>query len=399
VDVFGWRGLNSGRLTFVFLRNMTSESRPSHDQGSLRLAREEWFLGVAVISSLGLIGLGTRITAWLSVPTLFVLLFIWLFAAVLGSILGVVRHADHVAARLGEPYGTLILTLAVTAIEVIAISTMMLHGGSNPTLVRDTLFAAIMIILNGMVGSTLLAGGWRHREQQFNSQGANAYLGVIIPLAVLSLLLPNFTLSSQGPTLSTLQEMFLALMAVALYATFLVIQTSRHHQYFVSGEERAPGLDEPNSTRHPLWFHVALLAAYMVPVAFLAEQLAKPIDYLVESLHAPDAIGGLVIASLVATPEALSAVRAARANRLQRSVNIVLGSVLATIGLTVPTMLVISHLVGKQLVLGVQHSDLILLPLTLIVSVTTFASGRTNILQGMVHLLLFALYVMLIFQN
>jgi Ca2+:H+ antiporter len=378
---------------------MNDSVQTAGPRGFVLLVREEWFLGVGIISSFAFAVFASTLVPLFSSPLWLALILVWLFVAILGSIFGVVRHADQLAIKLGEPYGTLILTLAVTVVEVVAICTMMLHGGSNPTLVRDTLFAAVMIILNGMVGLCLLAGGWRHREQQYNFQGANAYLSVIIPLAVLSLILPNFTLSSPGPTLSIVQEIFLALMAVALYGTFLVIQTSRHRQYFISGEDAVSHHKSAALTSRILWVHVTLLGAFMAPVVFLAEQLAKPMDYLVETFRAPDAICGVIIASLVAAPEAISAVRAARANQLQRSVNIVLGSVLATIGLTVPTMLVISHLVGKKFVLGLQNSDLVLLPLTLVVSVNTFASGRGNILQGVVHLLLFAAYLMLLFQH
>jgi Ca2+:H+ antiporter len=362
------------------------------------IVREEWILGVSVASSLVFFLFGNSIMAGLANPFSLALIFVWLFVVILAAVLCVVRHADHLAIKLGEPYGTLILTLAVTAIEVISISAMMLHGTSKPTLVRDTLFAVVMIILNGMVGISLLVGGWRHREQQYNLQGANSYLGVIIPLAVLSLILPSYTTTTNGPTLSTFQEAFLGFMAVALYGTFLAIQTSRHRSFFVFGEEDDHH-EPPHGTARPLGVHAALLVIYMLPVVYLAEQLAGPIDHLIEVSHAPVALGGAVIAMLVATPEAIGAVRAAKANRLQRSVNIFLGSVLATIGLTVPTMLVISHVTGKKMILGLQNADLVLLPLTLGVSIVTFASGKTNILQGVVHLLLFAAYVMLIFQS
>jgi Ca2+:H+ antiporter len=362
------------------------------------IAREEWFLGVGVASGLAFLCFGNSIMALLANPPWLTLIFVWLFAAVLGSVLGVVRHADHLAVRLGEPYGTLILTLTVTAIEVVSISSIMLHGANNPTLVRDTLFAVIMIILNGMVGLCLLLGGWKHREQQYNLQGANAYLSVIIPLSILSLVLPNYTISTEGPTLSWFQEAFLALMTVGLYGVFLTIQTNRHRGYFTSGEEEDHHVLRKVS-RHPLALQIFLLVVYMVPVVYLAKQLARPINSLIEVVHAPVVFGGIIIAVLVVTPEAISAVRAARANRLQRSVNIFLGSVLATISLTVPTMMVISRLTDKKLVLGLQHSDLVLLPLTLAVSIVTFASGRTNILQGAVHLLLFAAYLMLIFRG
>jgi Ca2+:H+ antiporter len=315
-----------------------------------------------------------------------------------------VRHADQLAVRLGEPYGTLILTLAVTFIEVISISAVMVHGANNPTLVRDTLFAVVMIILNGMVGLSLLLGAWRHQEQTYNLQGANSYLGVIIPLVVLSLLLPNYTVTTPGPFLSVAQQMFLVLVSVGLYATFLMMQTGRHRRYFrMDDETRAHADDNASATAstpsHPLLLHAAMLLAYMVPVVFLAEHLAKPIDYLVETLQAPAAFGGVIMAVLVATPEAIGAVRAAMANHIQRSVNIFLGSVLSTIGLTIPAMLIVSHITGRNIELGVEHTDVVLLMLTLAVSVVTFASGRTNVIQGAVHLILFAAYLLLIVQG
>ena len=356
------------------------------------IVREEWFLGVGGATSVVFIFFGSSIMGHLA------LVFLWLFIAVLGSVLGVVRHADHLAIRLGEPYGTLILTLSVISIEVISISAVMLHGGNNPTLVRDTIFAVIMIILNGMAGLCLLVGGWRHREQQYNLQGANSYLSVIIPLAVLSLILPTYTVSTEGPTLSSFQEVFLAVMTAGLYAVFLAIQTRRHRGFFTLGEKEDHHGATPAS-RRPLAVQAFLLVVYMVPVVYLAKQLAQPIDDLIEVVHAPAALGGIIIAVLVVTPEAISAVRAAQANRLQRSANIFLGSVLATIGLTIPCMMVISHLTGKKLVLGLQNADLVLLPLTLAVSIVTFGSGKTNILQGAVHLLLFAAYMMLVFQG
>ncbi len=367
--------------------------------GFAEFAREEKFLFISAGTALVFLGFGKVMMANLGNPLWFTLVFVWIFAALLGAVFSVVRHADHLALRLGEPYGTLILTLAVTAIEVIAISAMMLHGENNPTMVRETLFAVVMIILNGMVGISLLMGGWRHREQQYNLQGANAYLSVIIPVAVLNLLLPNYTVTTEGPTLSNLQQTFLALMGIGLYATFLAIQTNRHKKYFIFGETEKNEHEHPRSRPLSLTAHTTLLLAYMAPVVFLAEQLGRPLDHMVEVLHAPVALGGVVVAMLVATPEAIGAVKAARANQLQRSVNIFLGSVLATISLTVPAMLVISHWKHRDFVLGLQNSDALLLPLTLIVSVVTFGSGKTNILQGAVHLVLFGTYVMLIFQR
>jgi Ca2+:H+ antiporter len=361
----------------------------------LKIIREERFLGAAIATSLVFLLFGDWLHRDYANPLYLTLILAWLFSTILGSVLAVVRHADHLAEKLGEPYGTLVLTLSVTAIEAMSISAVMLHGANNPTLVRDTLMGVIMIILNGMVGISLLAGGWRHREQQYNLQGANAYLCVIIPLAVLGLVLPDVTQTTRGPTLSGAQETFLILMSVCLYGAFLAIQAGRHRGFFVLEAEGEPHHAEGG----PLWKHAAFLVVYMVPVVFLAEQLAPPVDYLIETLNAPVALGGLAIAALVATPEAIGATKAAFRNQLQRSVNIFLGSVLSTIGLTIPAMLVIGRLTQHPIFLGVEHANLVLLLLTLFLSAITFTSGRTNILQGLVHVLLFFAYLVLIFEN
>jgi len=270
------------------------------------------------------------------------------------------------------------------------------------------MFAVAMIILNGMVGLSLLVGGWRHREQQYNLQGANAYLGVIIPLAVLSLVMPDFTQTTPGPILSHEQDIFLVLVGLGLYSTFLAVQTRRHRGYFRFDADAAheqvavpaeAGHRALPSRPRPLLMNTALLIAYILPVVFLAEQFAHPVDYLIETLRAPAALGGVIIAVLVATPEAIGAVRAALANHLQRSINIFLGSVLSTIGLTIPAIVLISRMSGRDIVLGVEHTDLVMLLLTLIVCVVTFSSGRTNVMQGAVHLVLFVVYLALIFQG
>jgi Ca2+:H+ antiporter len=367
--------------------------------GLSRLAREEWFLGISALTSFAFLAFGETLLAQLSNPLWLALIFLWLFVVVLGSAMSVVRHADHLAERLGEPYGTLILTFSITSIEVVGISAVMIHGENNPTLARDTLFSVVMIILNGMVGLSLLVGAWRHREQHYNLQGANAYLGVIVPLATLSLILPDFTLTTSGPTLSAAQQVVLGLMSVGLYGTFLMLQTGRHRGYFVAAGEHDAAERGRAAHAGSQWTHVLLLVVSMVPVVFLVEQLARPIDYLTETLHAPAALGGVVMAVLVATPEAIGAVRAAFTDHLQRAVNIFLGSVLSTIGLTVPAMLLVSRLTGHPVVLGLEHTDLVMLVLTLAVSIITFASGRTNLLQGAVHLLLFVAYLLLIFQG
>ena len=366
-----------------------------------RIVREEWFLGVGVLTAAIFLAKGGDLFDALATPLGMGALFAWLFVVILGSALNVVRHADHLAVRLGEPYGTLILTLSVASIEVISLSAVILHGGSDPTLVRDSLLSVVMIILNGMVGLSLLIGAWRHREQQYNLQGANTYLGVIIPLVVLSLILPSFTKTTPGPTLALEQSIFLIVASLSLYGAFLAMQTGRHRGYFIEdlGDEGEANGEGQDAAERPTWRHAVLLLCYMAPVVTLAHQLGRPVDYFIETLDAPAALGGLAIALLVAAPEAIGAVRAATQNHLQRAVNIFLGSVLATIGLTVPAMLIVSHLAHRSMILGVEGTDQVMLLLTLAVSVVTFASGRTNVLQGAVHLLLFAAYLLLIFES
>ncbi len=365
--------------------------------------RHEWFLGFSWATSVVFLVRGDVLLSGLEQPLWLVLIFAWLFGAVLGSALAVVRHAEHLAVYLGEPYGTLLLTLAVTFVEVTSIAAVMLHGANNPSLARDTLFAVVMIILNGMVGLSLLLGGLRHREQQYNLQGANAYLTVILPLVVLTLILPDFTRTTPGPTLSRAQEIVLAMVGIGLYLTFLTLQTGRHRGYFTlptDAEEALAGpVRAPRSPARPALGHAVLLVAYLVPVVILAEQFAHPVDYLIETLQFPAALGGVIIAVLVATPEAIGAVRAALGNHMQRSINIFLGSVLSTIGLTVPMIILVSEWTRHDIVLGVEHSDMVMILLTLAVCIVTFGGGRTNVFQGVVHILLFIAYLALIFQG
>jgi Ca2+:H+ antiporter len=323
---------------------------------------------------------------------------VWLFAVILWSAICVVRHADCLAIKFGEPYGTLILTLSAISIEVVVISTAMLHGANNPTLGRDAIFAVIMIALNGLVGLSLMLGGLRYREQHYNIQGVNAYLNVIMALAVLGLVLPNFTTSTSGPTFSTEQEIFFAAVSLLLYAIFLLIQTLRHRGYFLDVKETATKHSPHHLARiRSTGFHALMMLLYLAAVIFLAEKFAVPLDNSIEQFHMPQAFGGAVIAALVLSPEGLGGITASLHNQLQRSINILFGSVLATIGLTIPAVLMIGLLTKRSVSLGLQGGNLPLLLLTLAVSVVTFTSRKTNVLQGCIHLLLFAVFVLLIF--
>jgi Ca2+:H+ antiporter len=374
---------------------LASASGTPAPRGWSSLARAEWFFLISAASAAALVLFQDRIYSRLNDPLILTAILLWLFVVALWSSLCVVRHAERLARRLGEPYGTLLLTLTITSIEVVAISAVVRHGGPNPTLMRDTLLAVIMIIMNGMVGVTLLIGGIKHREQTFNLQGANAYLGVLLPLATFTMIMPDYTQTTPGPIYSVPQQVVLLIVSITLYLLFVVLQTGRYHGYF---EDASHPLLDAHGDDAPVWFSTVMLAAYMAAVVYLVEQFGPPVDYVLETLQAPAPLGGIFIALLVATPESIGAVKAALDNRMQRAVNIFLGSVLATIGLTIPAVLIINHLIDRPTVLGVEHTDFILLILTLALSVITFTSGRTNMLQGVVHLLLFAAYILFIFQ-
>lgn len=326
-------------------------------------------------------------------------MFAWLFGVMCWLSFSVVRHADCLAIKLGEPYGTLILTLAVISIEVIMISAVMLGGKNNPTLARDTMFAVLMIVLGGMVGLTLIVGGLRHREQEFNLQGANSFLSLLIPLAVLGLVLPHFTTSTSDDSASLPLTIFLIVDCVVLYGLFLAMQTTRHRGFFVQPHKPDKDAhDHGNLVVRSVGFHALLLLLCMTPIVLLSKSLAKVIDHGIEVAGAPAALGGFFVATLVLAPEALGAVHAALANQMQRTMNICLGSALATISLTLPAVLIIGLWTGNLVELGLGDVDLILLLLTLAVCVVNFSAGRTNVLQGAVHLLLFAAYVVTIFD-
>jgi len=384
----------------------------SHARSALRTARTESAFLFGAVTTLVFYALGDLVVEGLGANPRTAMLFLWVFGAMLWCAFGVVRHADCLAELLGEPYGTLILTLSVISIEVSLIASIMLLGENEPALARDTMFAVLMIILNGMVGIALLLGAIRHREQHYNLQGAKSFLAVIVPLAALTLVLPNFTQSTEGPTFTTVQGTFFGVSTIFLYGVFLVIQTARHRLHFV--EPRAPAnpaaqahdplaLDErAHEPGHhevrSLTYHAAFLILTILPVVLLSKKLAAFVDFLTETLGAPAALGGLVIAVLVLSPEGMSALQAALRNRLQRSVNILLGSALATIGLTVPAILAIGLLTGKSVELGLEPVEMVMLILTLAVCSLTFSGGRTNVLQGAVHVVLFLAYIVLIFN-
>ncbi len=322
------------------------------------------------------------------------LLPILIGAALAGTVFAAVHHAEVVAHRVGEPFGTLVLAIAVTVIEVALIVSVMLTGGPEKAgLARDTVFAAVMIVCNGIVGICLLVGGIRHREQDFQIRGASAALAVLASLSVLTLVIPNYT-NIAGPTLTPSQLAFAGISSLVLYGVFVFVQTVRHRDYFLAD---TPGehMHAPPPTAPIAWLSAGWLLICLVAVVLLAKLLSPTVEQAVRDAGAPDAMVGVVIAALVLLPEGLAATRAARADRLQTSLNLALGSALASIGLTIPTVAVVFLWIGQPLALGIGGKDSVLLFLTLLVGTLTLGTGRTTILQGSVHLSLFAAWLFL----
>jgi Ca2+:H+ antiporter len=316
--------------------------------------------------------------------------------SLIATVFAAVFHAEIVAHRVGEPFGTLVLALAVTVIEVALIVSLMILGGAEKAeLARDTLFAAVMIVLNGIVGLCLLVGGVRHREQSFQLQGANAALAVLIALMTLTLVFPNVTTTTRGPTFSAAQLAFAAVVSLVLYSSFLFVQNVRHRDYFLPGDGSAEGTHAPPPPNKVALASAGLLLVSLFAVVALAKALTPTMERGVAIVGAPKSVVGILIAALVLLPEGLASFRAASANRLQTSLNLALGSVLASIGLTIPAVAGVSILLHKPLTLGLDPKEEVLLALTLIVSVLTLGTGRTTVLQGIVHLVLFAVFLFL----
>jgi Ca2+:H+ antiporter len=319
-----------------------------------------------------------------------------LSAVLLGAtVFAAVHHSEVVAARIGEPFGSILLAVAVTVIEVALIVSIMLSDLPGRDLVaRDTVFAAVMIVLNGVVGLCLVMGARRHHEQSFLLQGASSALAVLGTLAVLTMVLPNFTLASPGPSYSPFQLIFVGLVSLVLYLTFVFVQTVRHRDYFIDETEEVDETFTPPSLS-VTWISAALLVVSLTGVILLAKILSYPLDRAVAASGLPHAFVGVVIAAVVLLPEGIASARAAVLNRLQNSINLALGSALASIGLTIPVVAVVSLMIGMKLSLGLSPDRIVLLLLTLFVSTLTLGTGRTTVLQGMVHLVIFAVFILL----
>ena len=315
-------------------------------------------------------------------------------AGLIATVFAAVYHAEVVAHRTGEPFGTLVLAVAVTVIEVaLIVSVMVAAPAEKAGLARDTVFAAVMIVCNGVVGLCLLWGGARHHEQGFQVHGAAAALAVLAALTTLTLILPNFATSAPGPLFTTSQLVFAGVVSLVLYCAFVFIQTVRHRDYFIAVKSGNEDAHAPPPSSRTAAVSAALLLASLVVIVGLAKSLTPTLEIGVARLEVPKAVVGIVIATLVLLPEGLAALRAARANQLQTSLNLALGSALASIGLTIPTVAVVSIVLGQPLELGLGPKDQVLLALTLLVGVITLGTGRTTVLQGTVHLVIFAVFL------
>src|SRR5262245_1600487 len=347
-----------------------------------------WSLVIPVAACIELAAVWARPVGWIALPLV--------SATLIAVVLVGVHHAEVVALRVGEPFGTLILALAVTVIEVALIGSMMLSGTTAAsTLVRDAVFATVMSVCDGVVGLCLLMGAVRHRVLVFRVEGTGQALSVLVPLATITLVLPTVTTTTSGPTYSSAQLAFVGVMSLILYSVFVFVQTVRHRDYFLPVGVRDEGQHAAQPSTRVALVSLALLFASLFAVVGLSEKLAPSIEAGVAAASAPTAVVGIIIALLVVLPETLAALRAATRNRMQTSLNLALGSALATIGLTVPTVAVLSLLFKLPLELGLPPKETVLLALTLLLSTVTLVGGSSTVLHGAVHLVVFGAFLLL----
>lgn len=369
---------------------MTTSTRSSTASAEFSHALPRWSIAVPIATIFVLAIAWSRPLEWALIAVVGL--------ALVAAVLAAVHHAEVVALRVGEPYGTLILAVAVTVIEVGLIISVMLAGGATATIVaRDAVYAAVMIACTGIIGLCLLVGGLRHHELAYRVEGTSPALAVLAALATLTLVVPAYTTTTPGPSFSKLQLAFAGVMSLALYCVFVFVQTVRHRDYFLPADVDDEATHAPPPPLKIALASFGLLVVSLIAVVGLAKSLAPSIEAGVAAASAPLAIVGIAIAMLVLLPETAAAVRAATRNRLQTSLNLGIGSAIACIGLTIPTVAAVSIVIGMPLELGLAPKDTVLLMLTLIVAVLTLGSGRATVMQGAVHLVLFATFIFLAF--
>lgn len=351
----------------------------------MKLSLPIWTIAAPLLAWLAYFGIGLDLGEYYK---------FFLGAVLIASVLAAVHHAEVVAHKVGEPFGTLILALAITFIEVALIVSIMLSGGPEIlTLARDTVFAAVMIIITGMTGICILAGALKFKVQTFKLQGVSALLITLAAILVLTLILPNYTTGEPGPAFTPVQLAFVAIISLVLYGSFVLVQTVRHRDYFLPKESENEEVHAEPPTLKTALLSLLLLVLCLGIVVLLAKSLAYDIEVAVISVGAPKSLVGVIIAAVVLLPEGLAAFKAARQNRLQTSLNLALGSALASIGLTIPAVAVVSMVTGLTITLGIDAKSAVLLFLSLFTVTISLANGKTNIQQGIVLLVIFVAYL------
>ncbi|WP_104135193.1 MULTISPECIES: calcium:proton antiporter [unclassified Cryobacterium] len=374
-------------------------------------------LAIAWLVSIGVLTVGRDLVAHPPSVAVAVGVFLIVLAAIMVAAFGVVHQAEELAHKLGEPFGTLILTLTVVIIEVVLISAVMLGPSGSTTIARDSVFAVMMIIINGVMGVSLLLGGMKHGPQRYNMEGASVYVAMIAVLSLCTLVLPNFTVSTSNGSLVPAQAIAVSVLAAALYGFFIYLQTGKSRALFkqpshaqaIFGSVTTANIPEPRSDsratavvgvgvgRGELVRRTLLLVGTVLPIVLLSHDLGILVDAGIAATGAPVALGGVIIAIIVFTPEAITAVRASLANEGQRTLNLGLGAFVSTVGLTIPAVLIIGLMTGQEVILGESNANMVLIAVTLATSIITYFSPRTTALHGAVHLVLFGMFTVLLF--
>ncbi len=347
-------------------------------------------------------------------PGVATLVFLVLLVTIIAAAFGVVKEADELAHKLGEPYGTLILTLAIVSIEVVLIAAVMLGPGEVATIGKDSIFSVMMIIMNLVIGLCILLGGKKYGEQEYNSQGTMSYIAMIIMLGGLSMMLPNFIQGAGGGAFTNVQAVSLSVFIVILYGFFLAFQVKGYSHLYIqpkAGFMEVPyqerlsvsKSDEKNSSltkedKKEIWIRAVVLILMILPIVLLSHNMATVVNYGIKAANLPLQLGGVLIAFIVFTPESMTAVKAALNNEFQRAINLCHGAFVSTVGLTVPAVLTIGLITGKTVLFGLTSTETILFIITLLLSLMTFAGKRTTPFVGIMHLVLFATFILLIFN-
>lgn len=368
------------------------------------------WLVVATFSIWGHHWTGTNLT-----PMVAFAVFAALLATIIGAAFGVVHEADALAHKLGEPYGTLILTLSIVSIEVILIAAVLLGPGHFPTIAKDSIFSVMMIIMNLVIGLSILTGGLKYGEQEYNAQGTMTYLAMIIMLGGISMMLPNFVQGAGGGMLTNTQAISLSAFIIILYGCFLAFQTKGYQHLYVQPlpgamsipyqdrKQMAVAASGPEDThaggsKSEILVRTLVLLAMILPIVLLSHNMATIVDYGIQAANLPPSLGGVLIAIIVFTPESMTAVKAALNNEFQRTINLCQGAFVSTVGLTIPAVLIIGVITGKQVLLGLTLTETVLFLITLLLSLMTFLGKRTVPFTGIMHLVLFAVFLLLIFH-